>query len=72
VQATVYLICDLTQRHFGRKGYDINLKAELEIELLHRKIDLLREQEIGRLNEIIQRLAEQLRATQAALPTRMQ
>ncbi|MFY7777101.1 MAG: DUF1003 domain-containing protein [Elstera sp.] len=40
--------------------YAVNVKAELEIELLHAKIDALREQEIARLTQIIERMAEQL------------
>ena len=36
------------------------MKAELEIELLHNKIDLLREQEIAQLTNIIQRLTQHL------------
>jgi uncharacterized membrane protein len=40
--------------------YDINCKAELEIEQLHMKIDLLREQEIARLQKIIEDLTERL------------
>lgn len=33
--------------------YDVNIKAELEIEQLHEKIDLLREMEMKRLIEVI-------------------
>jgi uncharacterized membrane protein len=36
--------------------YNINLKAELEIETLHQKIDLLRETEIARLITILEKL----------------
>lgn len=36
--------------------YEVNRKAELEIELLHEKIDLLRDKEIGRLIEIVDKL----------------
>jgi uncharacterized membrane protein len=38
--------------------YDINCKAELEIEQLHSKIDELRLQEIARLQKIIEELLE--------------
>jgi uncharacterized membrane protein len=34
--------------------YNINLKAELEIELLHQKIDMMKEQEIARLQSTIE------------------
>ncbi len=40
--------------------YEVNLKSELEIELLHQKIDLLREQEITKLIELVGRLEEKL------------
>jgi len=40
--------------------YEINCKAELEIELLHEKMDLLRDQEIARLTRIIEELTERL------------
>ena len=40
--------------------YDINTKAELEIETLHEKIDLLREQEIAQLTAAVDRLTKML------------
>ncbi len=40
--------------------YDVNCKAELEIETLHEKIDLLRETEIARLSEAVERLTRLL------------
>jgi uncharacterized membrane protein len=43
-------------RREQQHDYDINLKAELEIELLHHKLDLLREKEIGELIGIIRTL----------------
>lgn len=46
-------------RKKARKDYDVNLKAELEIELLHQKIDLLREQEIKSLIKLVEELARQ-------------
>jgi uncharacterized membrane protein len=47
-------------RDAAEHDYDVNLKAELEIELLHQKLDLLREEEIGRLIQIIERLEARL------------
>jgi len=47
-------------RRRAQHDYRINIKAELEIELLHSKIDALREQEILRLLNIIQRLSAHL------------
>jgi hypothetical protein len=43
----------------------VNVKAELEIELLHQKIDLLREQEIKQLLQIIAELVVKVDARRA-------
>ncbi|HSZ74498.1 MAG TPA: DUF1003 domain-containing protein [Rhizomicrobium sp.] len=43
-------------RRAAEHDYDINIKAELEIELLHQKVDLLREKEIVELLEVIKEL----------------
>ena len=51
-------------RNSAEKDHDINLKAELEIELLHQKVDLLREQEIARLMALIEELHHQIRIRQ--------
>lgn len=40
--------------------YDINCKAELEIEQLHGKIDELRQLEIARLQKIVEELTERM------------
>ena len=42
--------------------FDINCKAELEIETLHQKIDLMREQEIAQLTAAVERLTRLLEA----------
>ena len=42
--------------------YRINVKAELEIELLHEKLDLLRETEVVALTKAVESLATELRA----------
>jgi uncharacterized membrane protein len=42
------------------EDYDVNCKAELEIETLHQKIDLLREQEIARLSAAVEKLTAML------------
>lgn len=42
--------------------YEVNCKAELEIETLHQKIDLLREQEIAALTVAVERLTRLLEA----------
>ncbi|WP_119300337.1 DUF1003 domain-containing protein [Dongia deserti] len=51
-------------RKKAEKDYDVNLKAELEIELLHQKMDLMREQEIKRLTELVEELIEKNRKEQ--------
>ncbi len=43
-------------RAAAQNDYQINAKAELEIELLHQKIDLLRETEVSELIQVIRRL----------------
>lgn len=42
------------------EDFDINRKAELEIETLHQKIDLLRETEIAALTAAVERLTRML------------
>ena len=42
------------------QDFEINQKAELEIETLHQKIDLLREQEIAALTAAVERLTRLL------------
>ncbi len=53
-------------RHAAQEDYRINVKAELEIELLHQKIDALREQEVLALTRAVQELAELLRDSKKA------
>jgi uncharacterized membrane protein len=50
---------EIDRRH-AEHDRRINVKAELEIELLHNKIDALREQELLKLINIIQRLSAHL------------
>jgi uncharacterized membrane protein len=56
---------EIDRRH-AQHDYRINVKAELEIELLHNKIDALREQELLKLIDIIQRLSAHLAPDLAA------
>jgi uncharacterized membrane protein len=56
-------------RKEAETDHQINIKAELEIELLHEKIDQLREQEVMMLTEAIRDLTKILTATKAAEPT---
>ena len=46
-------------REAAQHDYDVNLKAELEIELLHQKIDVMRENEIAELIAIIRTMQGQ-------------
>ena len=52
-------------REAAQHDYDVNLKAELEIELLHQKIDVMREKEIAELIAIIRTLQAQQTALQS-------
>ncbi len=52
---------EVDRRH-AETDYRINVKAELEIEALHAKIDALREQEIVKMLDVIERLSAQLEA----------
>jgi uncharacterized membrane protein len=47
-------------RESAEHDYQINIKAELEIELLHQKIDELRETEVLQLTEAVKALTAQL------------
>ncbi|MGO1074637.1 DUF1003 domain-containing protein [Inquilinus sp. CA228] len=51
-------------RHHAEVDYKINIKAELEIEQLHQKIDLLREQEVVRLTRAVELLLQRLDAAE--------
>jgi uncharacterized membrane protein len=49
----------------AKNDYDINIKAELEIELLHQKLDSLREKEVLNLTRTVADLTEMLRQERA-------
>ena len=51
---------ELDRKH-AQTDYEINVKAELEIELLHEKIDLIKEQELLALTEAVRELSAQVR-----------
>ena len=53
-------------RQAAESDYKINIKAELEIELLHQKLDQLRETEVLHLTEVVQKLAGMLEKAEAA------
>jgi len=48
-------------RMAAKTDYQINVKAELEIELLHQKIDQLRETEVARLTQAVSDLTSLLK-----------
>ncbi len=50
----------LIDRAAAEHDYDINTKVELEIEMLHQKLDILRKKEFAELLKIIKSLQEQL------------
>ena len=52
-------------RKAAEHDYQVNIKAELEIELLHQKIDQLRETEVLSLTEAVKELTAQLRAARS-------
>jgi uncharacterized membrane protein len=52
-------------RKEAESDHQINIKAELEIELLHQKIDELREKEVLFLTQAIHELTQQLRPIEA-------
>jgi len=52
----------MIDRQRAEEDYNVNIKAELEIELLHQKVDLMREQEIVRLLGVLDRLEAHLAA----------
>jgi uncharacterized membrane protein len=52
-------------RMAAKSDYDINIKAELEIELLHQKLDALRENEVLNLTRTVAGLTEMLRQERA-------
>jgi len=58
---------ELDRRH-AQSDYEINVKAELEIELLHDKIDILKEQELLALSQAVRDLSEQVRLLSERLP----
>lgn len=57
---------ELDRRH-AENDYEINVKAELEIELLHEKIDVMKERELLALSEAVRDLSTQLEALSTRL-----
>ncbi len=67
--APIIMMSQNRQQDIDRKAaendYRINIKAELEIELLHHKLDDLRDQEVLELSKAVRELAELLAAKPA-------
>jgi uncharacterized membrane protein len=67
--APIIMMSQNRQQDIDRKeaeeDHRVNIKAELEIELLHQKIDALREKEVLALTEAIADLTELLKAERA-------
>ena len=63
--APIIMMSQNRQSEIDRKAaendYDVNMKAELEIELLHQKIDLLKEKEISQLISVINELQTRIK-----------
>jgi uncharacterized membrane protein len=55
-------------RRAAENDYRINVKAELEIELLHEKIDQLREREVLKLTDAVRMLSELLERSASGAP----
>ena len=56
---------DIDRKH-AENDYQINIKAELEIELLHQKIDQLRENEVLQLTKAVADLVQMLKESKTA------
>jgi uncharacterized membrane protein len=71
--APVIMMSQNRQQDIDRKSaehdYQVNIKAELEIELLHQKIDQLREAEILQLTKAMNELIARLPAKPASVGT---
>ena len=70
--APIIMMCQNRQQDIDRKAAEndrqVNIKAELEIELLHQKIDALREKEVLYLTQAIADLTALLQRQGVALP----
>jgi uncharacterized membrane protein len=55
-------------RKDAENDYHVNIKAELEIELLHEKIDALRDREVLQLTQAVAELTALLKSERAAKP----
>jgi uncharacterized membrane protein len=58
---------EMDRRH-AETDYEINVKAELEIELLHEKIDFMKERELLALTEAVRDLSAKLESLAVRIP----
>ena len=58
---------EMDRRH-AETDYEINVKAELEIELLHEKIDVMKERELLALTEAVRDLSARLESLSKRIP----
>ena len=56
-------------RQAAENDYHVNIKAELEIELLHHKLDQLRDTEVLHLTEVVHELVDMLKKAQESATT---
>ncbi len=56
-------LSEIDRQHAGN-DFEVNVKAELEIELLHQKIDLMREKELYALSMTVEELSKKLDSLQ--------
>jgi uncharacterized membrane protein len=47
-------------RQQANNDFEVNVKAELEIELLHQKIDMMKEKELFALTKAVEALSQKL------------
>ena len=55
-------------RHKAQLDYDVNLRAELDITALHQKLDMMRENDIGRLIGLVELLTKERLAEEEQRP----
>ena len=60
-------LSELDRKH-AEDDYEVNVKAELEIELLHQKIDFLKEQELLALTSAVRDLSARLETLSNRIP----
>jgi uncharacterized membrane protein len=72
--APIIMMSQNRQQEIDRKAaetdYQVNVKAELEIELLHHKLDALREQEVLQLTKAVADLTELLSRSGVCAPAK--